>query len=363
MNWDIFGFGGGPQNIAGGQGQFGSLSPNMWQDPNYRQNMMMNVGAGMLANSNQPPTQAFGNAWQGANQMGIANSELGLRYARHRGEEQDRNAKRQEQERRRTARRSWAEANPDNPMAQIILADMLDENDAGNAIIEGMKPPAQRQTSITDIGGKRVLLYDDTGEVARELGESPTRQQNAPPGYRLNDDGTMSAIEGGPATKLPAELAGKVAMMDTARKELPSAVDHFLKSGDGSTKEVFEYHTNSGKWGRSSRAVKVAIESALRAMTGAAAPESEVQSYLDKFMPTPYDAIETRQQKLGLLQDFMANADAAMQQGRTSEQPGTGGGGPIEEARDAIKRGANPDAVIQRLHQNGIQFDPAELGL
>lgn len=56
---------------------------------------------------------------------------------------------------------------------------------------------------------------------------------------------------------------------------------------------------------RARRTVRLAVEATLRAMTGAAAPESEVTNYMDMFMPARTDPVATARQKLLLLETFM----------------------------------------------------------
>jgi hypothetical protein len=88
----------------------------------------------------------------------------------------------------------------------------------------------------------------------------------------------------------------------------------------------------SGDVGRAQRSVRTSIEAALRAMTGAAAPESEVRQYLEMYMPNARDSVESAQQKLTNLERFMRDTEAIVTQGRTSSPPSTGGppgsGGP-----------------------------------
>lgn len=54
------------------------------------------------------------------------------------------------------------------------------------------------RTQITDLGGRRVLVDQNTGDTIRDLGESPVKQQNAPVGYRFKEDGsgTLERIPG-----------------------------------------------------------------------------------------------------------------------------------------------------------------------
>jgi hypothetical protein len=143
-----------------------------------------------------------------------------------------------------------------------------------------------------------------------------------PSGYRYAQDGqALEAIPGGPATKLPGDMAGRVAALQTA-KESFADVRNFYEGqdwGDRASQLI-----NSGNAGRVERNVRLAIEAALRAMTGAAAPESEVENYLNIFGPSALDTQATIKDKLDRLQSFMGNVEANIAQGRSSA-PGADG--------------------------------------
>lgn len=162
--------------------------------------------------------------------------------------------------------------------------------------------------------------------------------EKAPQGYQWVDPNDQSkgvtAIPGGPGTHLPSETAGRVAMMETAAADLPNA-RRILMEGRGSTGTGVSGATanalNIGDTGRANRTVTVAIEGALRAMTGAAAPDTEVRRYENMFMPSPFDSRETATQKLNQLDNFIANARRLVTQGRNP-----GGDMPAGRASDPL---------------------------
>lgn len=180
------------------------------------------------------------------------------------------------------------------------------------------------------------------GESLYQIGGQPGGQRDAtiiasggpekpPAGFEWVDKNNpgkgMTAIPGGPATQLPSETAGRIAMMETAAGALPDARRVLMKDrGDiGSTSGyglpglvtgAGASYANIGEIGRAQRTVTTAIEGALRAMTGAAAPASEVKRYEGMFMPSPFDSRETATQKLNQLDDFISNAKRLVTQGR-----------------------------------------------
>lgn len=161
-----------------------------------------------------------------------------------------------------------------------------------------------------------------------------------PAGYSWVDPGDQSkglqAIEGGPATKLPAETAGRLGLMQAAKPGLEEAKKYFLDesrpgpmvlSGDekpsaggalvGMGKMAIGQATSSFEIGRQRRNIRIAIEAALRTATGAAAPEEEVRRYTDMYAPSIYDDLKTRKQKIEALERFMSSAESVITRGHT----------------------------------------------
>lgn len=93
--------------------------------------------------------------------------------------------------------------------------------------------------------------------------------------------------------------------------------------------------------------------------SGAAAPASEVQRLLRTFMPPPN---ASKAQIAQAKQSRKVALDGAMEAARRRDGGAAakgGGGSPLDEARSAISKGANRDAVISRLRERGI--DPGGL--
>lgn len=161
--------------------------------------------------------------------------------------------------------------------------------------------------------------------------------EKPPAGYKYVDGDPskgLQAIPGGPATQISAEAAGRIAMMEAASADLPKAREVLLRSRSwyGATGTDGVAGTlGMGEMGRAQRTVRTAIEGALRAMTGAAAPETEVTRYEGMFMPGPLDSPETATQKLNQLTDFIMNARRLVTQGR-----GPAGNEPSVRASDPL---------------------------
>lgn len=139
----------------------------------------------------------------------------------------------------------------------------------------------------------------------------------------------LAAIPGGPEAKIPANEAGYLAMMNASKEGVANARKFFLdpsfKGGAISAAgSAVGQALNAGDIGRAQRDIKMATETALRIMTGAAAPETEVKRYADMFTPSVYDSRATRAQKLNNLENFLNQAQTNMTAGRVAPQSNIG---------------------------------------
>jgi hypothetical protein len=111
------------------------------------------------------------------------------------------------------------------------------------------------------------------------------------------------------------------------------------------------------------QAIRRAVEIILRLRTGAAAPDAEVDNYAKMFAPSALDNDAGAATKMQRLKQFFEDSKrmAGSKLGAGTGGPATPNGqtDPLSQARDAIAKGADRNAVIQRLHQNGI--DPGGL--
>jgi hypothetical protein len=177
---------------------------------------------------------------------------------------------------------------------------------------------------------KVILGADGTTTPLGGVKSNNGGQGNAPSGYRWSatKPGEMEAIAGGPASKLPADVAGKVGMMRVAIGNLPTIRNIFLgeesdidpKTGKptrkGANIGMIDYYATKGNIGEGIRLTTGAIESVLRAASGAAVPEQEVTRYQSLFMPSPYDTEATKARKVDALENWIGTMLSAIQEGR-----------------------------------------------
>lgn len=191
-------------------------------------------------------------------------------------------------------------------------------------------------------------------------------EQKAPAGYQwvdpTNPSAGLSPIPNGPATHISSEVAGKLALMDAATPGVKAAREVLLKPwGVTGTAQnvaanlpyVGDVSLLSGDIGIAQRDVRTAVEAALRVMTGAAAPEQEVQRYLGLFMPSARDTKKSAEQKLNNLEAFMTNAKKIATQGRV---PNMNPAGPQQQTPGVVQEGAtatNPQTGQKIQFRNG----------
>jgi hypothetical protein len=185
--------------------------------------------------------------------------------------------------------------------------------------------PAQR----TSLG--LLLAKEDYAGAAKLIQAASGEAERTPPsGYRWSQTrpGELEAIAGGPQSKLPADVAGKVGMMRVAVGNMPRIREIFLgqegeadpKTGKptrkGANVRLIPYYATAGEIGHGIRLTTGAIESVLRAASGAAVPEQEVTRYQSLFLPSPYDTEITKARKLDELENWIGTMLSTIQEGR-----------------------------------------------
>lgn len=201
------------------------------------------------------------------------------------------------------------------------------------------------------IGGATVQKNSVTGQIRTAVARPPVTNINnnmpkLPSGYRWAADGqTLEPIEGGPATTIAGEAAGKMALAQSGIQGVQGARGIFLNE-DGSVNRTAVFQANAnvgdvnlapGSQGRSARQqIRLAIEGALRLATGAAAPDSEVVRYESMFLPSIADTKDDVSRKMNMLEDFLKNTTKYISQGRV--RPTGAPAAPASPAAWSIKR-------------------------
>ena len=192
--------------------------------------------------------------------------------------------------------------------------------------------PLMFEAGMGDFALQQALTPGQSAETFRPMSieEAQSFGIEDPAGYAIGANGLPQLIDGTDAASngggtIPAELAGRLAAAEVALEGLEGAraalLDEDFTVGEraqsllGGEVAMFETDFNAGQ-----RNVRLAVESALRMMTGAAAPQTEVENYTSMFMPLATDPLRVRQQKLQLLEDFITRSRDIAMQGRGGAQ-------------------------------------------
>jgi len=209
--------------------------------------------------------------------------------------------------------------------------------------------PNKNQIKEIYVDGKKqtVLIDPHTGDYKPIGGPAPGKVADAakpPAGWRYIDPADpRKGVEEMPGYKkpIPAEVAGKVALIQTAMKGLGSATDVLTKDWSMwqgvqslmAGQSTVDLSTLTGEVGRATRQVSTAIESALRAMTGAAAPPAELAQYTRLFLPGAMDDANSAKQKLQNLTEYLSKFEQNALVGRGDTKAMT-----LEAAGDVLRR-------------------------
>lgn len=181
---------------------------------------------------------------------------------------------------------------------------------------EGLVDPAVAEAQMGK-GAVDIRLKEAQIKATEALASQRSQPggAKAPAGYRFKQDGSLEAIPGGPATKLSPEAAAKVGSLETAISNLPN-VRKVMSNIN--VLSAADWVRDAGDIGQAKRQVVQGIESALRAMSGAAVPPEEVKRYAMLYMPRFDDTPTTKKRKLDELEKFMTTAYANSRLGRTA---------------------------------------------
>jgi hypothetical protein len=192
--------------------------------------------------------------------------------------------------------------------------------------------------------GAGTTVYDRDGNPIVQMGAGGAAPK-APSGYRWTDQtfNQMEPIPGGPAEAASSELAGKASMLPGSLEDVKAATDMLVdpKTGDVNRTAVisasppipFVGALPVGGGREVDSRLTGAIDTLIRARTGAAATESEMDRMTGMYMPRATDSDSVVKSKLDRL-----NRDLTVMQ----EQIARGKGG-VENAVQ-VPAGAPPEA-------------------
>jgi hypothetical protein len=163
------------------------------------------------------------------------------------------------------------------------------------------------------------------------------------------------------------EQATRAQQFETITKEIPKIRDMVLDKDGNIISKLDIANSQVGTWGTKGReikqAVKRTIEQALRIATGAAAPDSEVASYMGMYAPQVGDDKAMIAAKFKALEEFAEGTRNKFNIGRSPQaiSQGNGGATPVKSTGKTSPKGKQIDSTTAQrfLRQAGGNKDKA----
>ena len=202
-------------------------------------------------------------------------------------------------------------------ISAFINQDMARNDPATQLKLQQSQIDLQKsQLGLTTEKLQQNKLMAETGKIRSESGKGA---EKAPAGYRFQGDGNLVAIPGGPASKLSAESAGKVALIKQGEQDI-NRFKNLITNSDGSfnRKKLASMDVPFGLAGgrQENSTLFNAVNARLRLESGAAVPEAEVKRALKTFAPSALDSNDTINSKINRMNEFFATAKEEIGQGR-----------------------------------------------
>ena len=148
------------------------------------------------------------------------------------------------------------------------------------------------------LGGERVQRTEKTRQQIQDLKAKPSSSNDKP---------------------LPADLAGRVGFIQNALKEIPNAEKIMSTINLTNPMDIIQWGLGTGKFGDAKILVTQSVEAALRAMSGAGVPQTEVDRYSKLYMPQATDTPQRVKFKLNQIKNALNNIANAVSLGRLSK--------------------------------------------
>lgn len=283
--------------------------------------------------------------------------------------------------------------NADTPEKYAQAMDYLQAQ--GIPIDDDDRDFSNRQTILdAALGAKGAALNDFRTQRTTQNTNGP----KPPAGYRWTDTGDLTPITGGPAdptakggknqrlSPMPAELAARIGLAEDFGRQYPQLRTDIEGGAFGEPEMNMEslgkrrdMVLRRGEQGRIMREIKGGSEALTRMLTGAGMNMAEAQNEVQQYLPEATDTTTTIISKLDMLQRRLGSMIESSSAGRArpgqqqpaeaaqAASPGQGDDAETEaamqDALDAIKQGADPQAVKQELINMGVDPDVVEIML
>ncbi len=188
---------------------------------------------------------------------------------------------------------------------------------------------SQPRVSFDPVTGRQVTIEPNMAAFREPAGQGMVMPEAREPqkaqaqGEPISTPGARVTVKEVTQPKLSMTEAQQLASFDQARSDIASAEEILFPGGKfDRSAAAAAYGSVPGTEGRgAAQAMRRTIEVLLRLRTGAAAPESEVRSYLAQFMPSPLDNETQAMAKRDALKAFFDGTQKYFEQGRQGSTP------------------------------------------
>lgn len=185
-----------------------------------------------------------------------------------------------------------------------------------------------------------------------------TDRQNAPQGYSWADpDDPMKGlvpIPGGPAERVPAEVAARSGMSKSFLDQAPSIREALAAGELSGPKNAAKGMAGIGRQGELRRQIDSGSEALLRNLTGAGMNESEARNYIRRYQFSPTDTPAQQVSKLDQLARELRYVETEIRRGR----------GGMPEAQPSDQTGNyNDEGASWSIDPAGATVVPDEAGM
>lgn len=337
--------------LIGINNPFGLAPPEGYDRQAAMRSGALNLGVNMLANANASPLEAIGRGYSQAQEQ-AGRQQMQSMAAQEMMARAEENRRKREEEQKRN---QWMEQQiAQLPADQQALARMMPDKYFGNMLDAQFQTAEPREPKRYNVGGTlvdengNVIFQPEPGQAAQNM--NPTELKAV---FAAEDE--LPALQG---TKEALQRAKD--LNDKTYTGMGAGAAGYIGSKVPGGSMLFDEQTakNTVEWQSimSLESISMMADSLKGATTNFELNEFK------RILADPSTPADIRKRTLERMAT-LADRKEKMLQGRLNMLKGGQGsapaGDPLQAARDAIARGADPEAVRQRLMENG--YDPSGL--
>jgi len=216
------------------------------------------------------------------------------------------------------------------PDRVVVGKTLYERDEQGNFIAKTDKgktgqPLTPEEIKLYNLPQNTPAVWDESGVPKILKGgtpAAPTGQawKRVPGTFGPDDPGELVVIQGSTASQIPADIAGKVSMIETFQERSPMVEDAIKKGrfAANNTTDRLAFATGIGDMGEIYRILQQGQDAIVRTMTGAGLYASETSNYEKQYLPSALDSEQTIKYKYEAMKRTLKNMRGKMLQGRVT---------------------------------------------